>query len=679
MQHESGQGITRRDFLKGLGALVLTALPACRRAQQFATVPEGCPEWQLPGEATAFATAMPWAGGAIPMLAVCHGGLPTMLQPNPHYEQVRRGLPAFAQATLTDLYSAGRPAGATFNGAPYPEQALQGAWRAWCTALRQGRRVACLFPGGYSPLRAAQTRELQKFAGISFYEYDPLAHSRVQTTAELDNLIDSTIGPAVKFNSGYGSLTELTAVLSEIELLLIFTPADPAGLCADFAAALQSTMAETVRFCPPGPTSYDRTAELCRYTVPLTHFLEEWGADADAHGNLCLRQPVCHPLRPAVSEVEALHALLHGQALPLSKRPDISPAREWLLQAVPQAEQILRRGVAMGVAPVPHPLPRHTVSEPAHYLHPFYIDGRYAHNPWLRETWFPLTGGVGAAEVLLPGDNRPCTAIVNKHELPACSLPGLAHPRLPLSPHTAGAVAVTPTANKNPLPHRSTRPLPPHSTGTPPPHSHDKLPQWALVINTALCDGCSACTLACRAENNIPTVGTADLSNHRDLQWLRINRFKGEDSHLLYQPLACRQCESAPCEAVCPVNATVHTDEGLNAMVYPRCWGTRYCAAACPYEARHFNFRNYSSAAQSTIGTPANPQVSLRPAGVMEKCTYCVQRINAARRNGSTPQTACQQACPRGAIRLVDLRSEAPVEVLTTFDSPATTPRTLYI
>ena len=666
--------LSRRSFLKGLGALALTALPACRRAQQYAIEPEGCPEWQLPGQATCFATAMPWPGGALPMLAVCHKGLPTMLQPNPHYEHISRGLSAFAQAALTDLYSPHRPTTATFNGKPYPERALQGAWRAWGTALREGRRSAFLFPAGYSPVRAAQVEELQQFSGVTVYEYDPLTEPRSTTCPELNSLVDSTLGPALRYPTGFGTLAELTAALPRFELLFIFTPADPAGLNPDFAAALQSTTAETVRFVPPGPVAPDYTAQLCQYTIPLTHFLEEWGAEADAHGNLCLRQPVTHPLRPAVAETEALHSLLHHEPLPLSERPNISPAREWLLRAVPQTEQLLRRGIAEQAAPTPQQQPRAAASPLCHYLHPYFIDGRYAHNPWLQESWFPLTGTAGAAEVLLPGSSLPCTAQVNGLNLPACGLPQLQTTCLPLSPQTVGATEVTALPG-SPLPHRAYKTLPPHSTGTAPEHKSATTPQWGLIIDPTLCNGCGACTLACRAENNIPTVGSADLANPRDLQWLRIDRYATPEHSTLYLPTACRQCEQAPCEAVCPVHATVHTDEGLNAMVYPRCWGTRYCAAACPYDARHFNFRSYTD----NNTTPPNPQVSQRPRGVMEKCTYCVQRINAARRSGSTPQTACQQACPRGAIKLVDLRTHAPARVNTAFDAPNTTPRTLYL
>ncbi|MBQ2379475.1 MAG: 4Fe-4S dicluster domain-containing protein [Akkermansia sp.] len=677
MQCTEQKGISRRAFLKGLGALALTALPACRRAQQYAIEPEGCPEWQLPGEATCFATAMPWAGGALPMLAVCHNGLPTMLQPNPAYEGIRRGLPAFAQAALLDLFSPARAKEPTFNSKPYPAAGLAGAFRAWGTALREGRRVGFLFPAGYSAVRMAQVRELRQYPGVSCYAYDPIAEPRSTTFPELDTLIDRTLRPAVQYPTGFGTLATLLTELPQLEQLFIFTPADAAGLHPEVAAALRDTQAETIRFCALAP---DLTAQLSRYTVPLSHFLEEWGADADATGNLCLRQPVTMPLRPAMSEAEALHCLLRGTELPLVKRPDISTDKEWLLQVHPDAEQTLRRGFAENAAPSPTEQPRtSSTASIVHYLHPFYVDGRFAHNAWLRETWLPLTGYVGAAEAFLPGYGATCAVEVNATQLPACHVPQLAHTCLPLSPQTTGATSVL-RHQQEVAPRRMVKESPPARTAPAPRHKDAAAPQWALVIDTALCDGCSACTLACRAENNIPTVGAAELANHRDLQWLRIDHYRDAAQQSRYVPVMCRQCENAPCEAVCPVHATVHTDEGLNTMVYPRCWGTRYCSAACPYEARTFNYRDYSRQEQAATARPANPQVTVRTRGIMEKCTYCVQRINAARRKGNaTPQTACQQACPRGAIRLVDLRHEAPAEVLTSFDAPHTRPRTLYL
>ena len=679
MQQSNRQVITRRSFLKGLGALALTALPACRRAQQYAIEPESCPEWQLPGEATCFATSMPWAGGAIPMLAVCHGGLPTMLQPNPHYATQHPGLPAFAQASLTDLYSPARTT-PTFNGTPYPAQGMQGAFRAWGTALRNGRKVAFLFPAGYSVLRAAQVEEFKQFSGAAFYEYDPIAEPRHSTFPELDALITHTLGPALRYPTGHGTLTELTAALPELDVLFIFTPADPAALHPEFAEALRHCRAETIRFCATAP---DITAGLCRYTVPQTHFLEEWGAEADAYGNLCLRQPVTLPLVPAVSEAEALHSLLHRTELPLIGRADSSPIREVLLNIIPDAETLLRRGFAAERAPKPEAIPsaEPAADAPVLYLHPFFADGRFSHNPWLRETRFPLSGFTGAAEAFIPAAANTIGSVqVNGHTLPACGVPDLQRICLPLCAATVGAIP-TQVGLEPTLPHSPASPLPPRCTEAPPKPTNTSVPQWALIIDTSLCDGCGACTLACRAENNIPTVGLEDIANHRDLQWLNIKRYRSTDGSLHYLPSACRQCENAPCEAVCPVHATVHTDEGLNAMVYPRCWGTRYCSAACPYEARHFNYRDYSRQAQASTRTPTNPQVSVRTRGVMEKCTYCVQRLNAHRRSKSSdlPQTACQQACPRGAIRLIDLRHHAPAEVITSFDAPGTRPRTLYI
>ena len=170
-------------------------------------------------------------------------------------------------------------------------------------------------------------------------------------------------------------------------------------------------------------------------------------------------------------------------------------------------------------------------------------------------------------------------------------------------------------------------------------------------------------------------MGAEQQKADRDLQWLRLRRYGS-----IIVPTLCRQCANAPCEAACPVNATVRTPEGLNAMVYPRCMGTRYCAAACPYGARTFNFFDYSERAREQLPLPANPRVTVRPRGVMEKCTLCVQRINAAKTDGSTPTTACAQACPAGAIRLVDLTRIPPTPGITdAFDVPGTEPRVFYL
>jgi molybdopterin-containing oxidoreductase family iron-sulfur binding subunit len=211
--------------------------------------------------------------------------------------------------------------------------------------------------------------------------------------------------------------------------------------------------------------------------------------------------------------------------------------------------------------------------------------------------------------------------------------------------------------------------------------TNPRVPQWGMSIDLTKCIGCNACVIACQSENNVPIVGREQVLNSREMHWLRIDRyFQGdeENADIVQQPMACQHCETAPCEQVCPVAATVHTNEGINAMTYNRCIGTRYCANNCPFKVRRFNYFNYNSdvgvgygvdAYQGTIESAnrklqalvLNPDVTVRGRGVMEKCTYCVQRVEKAKieaRRDEGPWeikdgavvTACQSACPTRAI-----------------------------
>jgi molybdopterin-containing oxidoreductase family iron-sulfur binding subunit len=258
----------------------------------------------------------------------------------------------------------------------------------------------------------------------------------------------------------------------------------------------------------------------------------------------------------------------------------------------------------------------------------------------------------GRHEIVYPGGLKPGRATEPRARTPGDSIP--AHAVSAFEPHEKA---------------RAPRQIP-VSQGDYGKATH----RWAMAIDINACNGCSACVTACHAENNIPVVGPAMIQRGREMAWIRIERFEervGDGAHdVRHVPMMCQHCSDAPCETVCPVYATYHNPEGLNAQIYNRCVGTRYCSNNCPYKARAFNFFDYAAPEKPTFAFPEplnwqlNPDVTVRSKGVMEKCTMCVQRILEGKgdaRDESRPlrdgeiQTACSQSCPTQAIVFGDL------------------------
>lgn len=535
-----------------------------------------------------------------------------------------------------------------------------------------------------------------------------------------------------------------------VETLLVLgvNPAYDAPGDLDFARVLRDSRAFTVHL----GSWRDETGALCRWHLPESHPLEEWGDLRARDGTASLTQPLIRPLY-ATRSTAWLLGLLMGR---LEDTAYGAVRETWAAEGGADFEAWWRRvlhdglvpdSAAARVAAPPARLPALPLRPAVGGLtllfrpDPTVWDGRYANNAWLQECPKPLTRLVwGNAAMMAPedaaarrvaeGDMLRLEVGDRVLELPVLLRAGTARGAVVVTlghgRRQAGAIGDGVGADAYPLRRsgspwaipglvagrsgRAAGPLreqadrrlegeatelfqtltldafegrrgdPPPPPARPPslnPDATTDTHAWAMVIDTTLCTGCNACVIACQSENNVPVVGPEEVAGGRDMHWLRIDTYDlgtPEAPSPGFQPVPCMHCEHAPCEPVCPVQASVHDAEGLNVQVYNRCIGTRFCQANCPYKVRRFNWYGYADGQEyANQGAPVlaaqrNPEVTVRARGVMEKCTYCTQRISAARRAAEREGreiaegevvTACQSACPSNAIVFGDLSQPA--------------------
>ncbi|HEX4450120.1 MAG TPA: 4Fe-4S dicluster domain-containing protein [Kofleriaceae bacterium] len=494
----------------------------------------------------------------------------------------------------------------------------------------------------------------------------------------------------------------------------------------------------------------NETAASCRFAAPLAHDLERWDAARAADGTLGPIQPLIEPIFEGRSVAQVLHAILRDR--PIDPRDELAAAwPAW--SAMPFDDALARGAVGDSAAPRVDVAPRAAeVTSPASTgielavrPHPFVHDGRYANNPWLQELAEPisklawdhaaqLSPATAALFGIATGDIIELASGEHGIDVPAIVVPGHADAAITLHAGygrggaetiargiganafvLAGATAVTvartdrsatlavtmespsehgrPVALGGTLAQLTSGALDLAAYRGEQPTQLGKLPrsgpQWAMQIDLTTCTGCSACVMACAAENNTPAIGKRHVIEGRDMHWIRIDRYVDESGTTVVEPMTCQHCEDAPCEYVCPVGATTHSPEGLNEMAYNRCVGTRFCSNNCPYKVRRFNWFDFKTHEPLRV-LGKNPNVTVRDRGVMEKCTYCVQRLRRAEIDAAvehrplvSPQTACQQACPSGAIafgtlaELAELRAR-PHSYAELHDQ-GTRPRTQYL
>lgn len=506
------------------------------------------------------------------------------------------------------------------------------------------------------------------------------------------------------------------------------------------------------------------TAHAARWALPLADPLESWGDLRAADGTASIVQPLVRPFYDTRSPLGMID-LIDPPALPQDDHDRVQ-AQWNLDPASWQRTLTAGMVAGSAAQPVAAPAARLTPYPPSSAAagltlvlapSPTLWDGRMASNAWAQECPDPITkevwgsalrigaataAGLGlddGARVSIDGAGETAIRIMPEQaEGTATLLYGYGrHQSGPIAAvggingfairdgagdrvagvrltRTDGGRAITDTQHLFALegdleklfpvvePGGATTPPEPHPTMLPRrPAPEGEPPQWGMVIDTAVCIGCNACVVACQAENNVPAIGPEEMARNRDMHWLRVDRY-AHDGGEGFQPVPCMQCETAPCEPVCPVEASIHDEQGLNVQVYNRCIGTRFCQSNCPYKVRRFNFLDYADANlwgeadAASITAQRNPEVTVRARGVMEKCNYCLQRIGTALHDAAAANrpldadavtTACQAACPTQAIHFGDLtRPDARVTELR--DDPrhyalledlGTRPRTTYL
>jgi len=472
----------------------------------------------------------------------------------------------------------------------------------------------------------------------------------------------------------------------------------------------------------------DESAILAHWHLPLTHALESWSDGCSAAGLPTLTQPLVRPWLAARSRHAVLAALLGDErsdrAIVRASWPALADDAAWeaALRAGRPPGDVEEGASNGGESAMPVEVPGFSTGlELVVRPDPSLWDGRFASNPWLQELPKPLTKicwgngvqispalarelglengdrvrvSVGARHVdgpvwILPGQARRTILIHLGHGRRAGSrvAEGVGFDATPLARATGrvrierleGREEIATTQHHFAMEEDEyirfveragdrVRTEPPPASFFPPQKSR---PAWGMGIDLDLCIGCNACVVACIAENNIPMVGREQVAMGREMHWLRVDRYYSgtvDAPEHAFQPVPCMHCEDAPCEMGCPVNATVHSPDGLNLQIYNRCIGTRTCSAYCPYKVRRFNWFDLTGDDPPERKAVRNPDVTVRQRGVMEKCTYCIQRIEGARidakkedraiRDGEVV-TACQAACPTGAIVFGDVADPA--------------------